>query len=245
MKGGAETVGGGNKMATTDVRVVMAHGGWADGSSWARVITGLAAHGIKAVAAPLPLTDLADDVAALNRTIERMPGPVTLVAHAYAGAVIGLAQPERVKGLVYVTAFAPDGGEKLTDLFFRAEPHPRAPKLAPDSANLLWLPEDAFATAFAQNASADDLTMLAAVQRPLRFSCMTVPTTGDLLWKQVPTWYLVAEQDRMIVPTTQRFMAERMKAKIKSHAVDHTPIVTAPAPVIDIILDALRAISAD
>ena len=140
------------------------------------MITGLAAHGIKAVAAPLPLTDLADDVAALNRTIERMPGPVTLVAHAYAGAVIGLAQPERVKGLVYVTAFAPDGGEKLTDLFFRAEPHPRAPKLAPDSANLLWLPDDAFATAFAQNASVDDLTVLAAVQRPLRFSCMTVPT---------------------------------------------------------------------
>jgi pimeloyl-ACP methyl ester carboxylesterase len=174
-----------------------------------------------------------------------MPGPVTLVAHAYAGAVIGLAQPERVKGLVYVTAFAPDDGEKLTDLFFRAEPHPRAPKLAPDSANLLWLPHDAFPIAFAQNASADDLTVLAAVQRPLRFSCMTVPTTGDLLWKKVPTWYLVAEQDRMIVPTTQRFMAERMKAKIKSHAVDHTPIVTAPALVIDIILDAVRSISAD
>ena len=232
-------------MATTDVRVVMAHGGWADGSSWARVTIGLAAHGIQAVAAPLPLplTDLADDVAALNRTIERMPGPVTLVAHAYAGAVIGLAQPERVKGLVYVTAFAPDGGEKLTDLFFRAEPHPRAPKLAPDSANLLWLPDDAFATAFAQNASADDLTVLAAVQRPLRFSCMTVPTTGDLLWKKVPTWYLVAEQDRMIVPTTQRFMAERMKAKIKAHAVDHTPSVTAPGTVVDIIRDAMRFVT--
>ena len=150
-------------MATTDVRVVMAHGGWADGSSWARVTIGLAAHGIKAVAAPLPLTDLADDVAALNRTIERMPGPVTLVAHAYAGAVIGLAQPERVRALVYVTAFAPDGGEKLTDLFFRAEPHPRAPKLAPDSANLLWLPHDAFPIAFAQNASADDLTVVVEI----------------------------------------------------------------------------------
>ena len=131
-------------MAMKDVTVVLAHGGWADGSSWARVITGLAAHGIKAVAAPLPLTDLADDVAALNRSIERMPGPVVLAAHAYAGAVIGLARPERVKALVYVNAFAPDEGEKLTDLFFRAEPHPQAPKLAPDSANLLWLPDDAF-----------------------------------------------------------------------------------------------------
>jgi pimeloyl-ACP methyl ester carboxylesterase len=132
-----------------DVSVVLAHGGWADGSSWARVITGLAAHGVKAVAAALPLTELADDVEALNRSIERIPGPVVLAARAYAGAVIGLARPERVKALVYVNSFAPDEGEKLTDLFFRAEPHPQTPKLAPDSANLLWLPDDAFSKAFA------------------------------------------------------------------------------------------------
>jgi pimeloyl-ACP methyl ester carboxylesterase len=229
-------------MAMKDVSVVMAHGGWADGSSWARVVTGLAAHGIKAAAAPLPLTELADDVAALNRSIERMPGPVVLVAHAYAGAVIGLARPERVKALVYVNAFAPDEGEKLTDLFFRAEPHPQAPKLVPDSANLLWLPDDAFPKAFAQNASADDLTVLAAVQRPLSFSCMTV-AAGPPLWKKVPTWYLVAEHDHMIVPATQRFMAERMKAKIKPHPVDHTPIVTAPGPVVDIIREAVQSVA--
>jgi pimeloyl-ACP methyl ester carboxylesterase len=226
-------------MATKDVSVVLAHGGWADGSSWARVITGLTAAGVKTAAAPLPLTSLADDVVALNRSIERMPGPVVLAAHAYAGAIIGLARPERVKALVYVTAFAPDEGEKLTDLFFRAEPHPQAPKLAPDSANLLWLPDDAFPKAFAQNASAEDLTVLAAVQRPLSFSCMTVPA-GPPLWKNVPTWYLIAEHDHMIVPATQRFMAERMKAKIKSHVVDHTPIVTAPGPVVDIICDAVQ-----
>jgi pimeloyl-ACP methyl ester carboxylesterase len=150
-------------MAMKDVTVVMAHGGWADGSSWARVIAGLAAHGVKSIAAPLSLTDLADDVAALNRSIERTQGPVVLAAHAYAGAVIGLARPERVQALVYIAAFAPDEGEKLTDLFFRAEPHPQAPKLAPDSTNLLWLPEDAFPKAFAQNASADDIALLAAV----------------------------------------------------------------------------------
>ena len=225
-----------------DVSVVLAHGGWADGSSWARVITGLAPHGIKAIAAPLPLTELADDVEALNRSIERVPGPVILAAHAYAGAVIGLARPERVKALVYVTAFAPDNGEKLTDLFFRAEPHPQAPKLAPDGANLLWLPDDAFPKAFAQNASAEDLTVLKATQRPLRFSCMTVPTAGPVLWKKVPTWYLVAEHDHMIIPATQRFMAERMKANIKSHPVDHTPIVTAPGPVVDIIREAVQSV---
>jgi len=226
-----------------DVSVVLAHGGWADGASWARVITGLAAHGIKAVAAPLPLTELADDVEALNHSIGRVPGSVVLAAHAYAGAVIGLARPERVKALVYVTSFAPDDGEKLTDLFFRTEPHPQAPKLAPDNANLLWLPDDAFAKAFAQNASAEDLTVLKATQRPLRFSCMTVPTVGPVLWRKVPSWYLVAEHDHMIVPATQRFMAERMRAKIKPHAVDHTPIVTAPGPVVDIIREAVQSVA--
>jgi pimeloyl-ACP methyl ester carboxylesterase len=228
-------------MAVNDVSVVMAHGGWADGSSWGRVITGLAAHGVRASAAPLPLTSLANDVTALNRSIERTPGPVVLAAHAYAGAVIGLVRPERVKALVYVTAFAPHEGEKLTDLFFRAEPHPQAPKLTPDSANLLWLPDEAFAKAFAQNASAEELAVLAAVQRPLSFSCMTVPA-GPPLWRNIPSWYLIAEHDHMIVPATQRFMAERMNAKIRSHAVDHTPIVTAPGPVIDIIRDAVRSV---
>jgi pimeloyl-ACP methyl ester carboxylesterase len=231
-------------MAMTDVTVVLAHGGWADGSSWSRVITGLAAHGVKSVAAALPLTDLADDVAALNRTLARVPGPVVLAAHAYAGAVIGLATAERIKALVYVNAFAPDDGETLTELFFRAEPHPQAPKLAPDGDNLLWLPDDAFATAFAPDASAEDHTVLAAAQRPLRFSCMTVPTTGPVLWKSVPTWYLVAENDRMIPTETQRLMAERMNAKTRSHAVDHAPIVTAPGPVVDSLLEAVAAAAA-
>jgi pimeloyl-ACP methyl ester carboxylesterase len=163
------------------------------------------------------------------------------VAHAYAGAEIGQATTDRVKALVYVNAFAPDDGETLTELFFRAEPHPQAPKLAPDGDNLLWLPDDAFATAFAPDASADDHAVLPAVQRPLRFSCMTIPTAGPVSWKSVPTWYLVAENHRMIPTETQRLMAERMKAQIRSHAVDHAPIVTALGAVVDIILEAASA----
>jgi pimeloyl-ACP methyl ester carboxylesterase len=78
------------------------------------------------------------------------------------------------------------------------------------------------------------------VQRPLSLSCITVPA-GRPLWKDIPSWFLVAEDDRMIVPATQRYMAERMKAKTKAHAVDHTPSVTAPGAVVDIIRDAIRA----
>jgi pimeloyl-ACP methyl ester carboxylesterase len=229
-------------MAIKDVSVVLAHGAWADGSSWARVITALTTEGTKALAAPLPLTSLAEDVAALNRSLDRTDGPIVLAGHAYAGAVIALARSERVKALVYVTALAPDEGEKVSDVFYRSEPHPKAPKLAPDNNGWIWLPDGAFATAFAQNASADDRAVLAAVQRPMSLSCITVPV-GRPLWKDVPTWFLVAEEDRMIVPETQRYMAERMKAKIRAHAVDHTPSVTEPRVVVDIIQEAISSVS--
>jgi pimeloyl-ACP methyl ester carboxylesterase len=231
-----------NKMAAKDVSVVLAHGAWADGSSWARVITALKAEGVKVSATPLPLTSLADDAAALNRSLDRTEGPIVLAGHAYAGAVIALARPERVKALVYITALAPDEGEKVSEVFYRLEPHPQAPKLAPDNNGLIWLPDEAFATAFAQHASAADQALLAAVQRPISLNCITVPA-GRPLWKDVPSWFLVAEDDRMIVAETQRYMAERMRAKTKAHAVDHTPSVTAPKAVVDIIHDAIGATS--
>jgi pimeloyl-ACP methyl ester carboxylesterase len=225
-----------------DVSVVLAHGAWADGSSWARVVTALKAEGTAVSAAPLPLTSLADDVAALNRSLDRTEGPIVLAGHAYAGAVIALARPERVKALVYVTALAPDEGEKVADVFYRLEPHPQAPKLAPDTNGLIWLPEAAFEKAFAQHASTDDRSVLAAVQRPISLNCITVPVARPL-WRDVPRWFLVAEDDRMIVPDTQRYMAERMKAKTKAHAVDHTPMVSAPTVVVDIIRDAIRFVA--
>jgi pimeloyl-ACP methyl ester carboxylesterase len=227
-------------MAATNVSVVLAHGAWADGSSWARIISALKIEGVNVSAAPLPLTSLADDVAALNRSLDRTDGPIVLAGHAYAGAVIALARPERVKALVYVTALAPDEGEKVADVFYRLAPHPKAPKLAPDSTGLIWLPEEAFAAAFAQNASVQDRAVLAAVQRPISPNCITVPV-GRPLWKDVPSWFLLAEDDRMIIRETQLYMAERMRAKIKAHAVDHAPMVTAPPVVTDIIRDAISA----
>ena len=228
-------------MSSNDLSVVLVHGAWADGSSWARVITALMKESVKVFAAPLPLTSLADDVAALNRSLDRTQGPIILAGHAYAGAVMALARPERVKALVYVTALAPNEGEKVTDVFYRLKPHPKAPKLAPDGDGLIWLPEEAFEAAFAQNASPDERAVLAAVQRPISLNCISVPV-GRPLWKDIPSWFLVAEDDRMIVPETQRYMARRMKAKIRAHAVDHIPSVTAPTTVVDVISDAIRSV---
>jgi pimeloyl-ACP methyl ester carboxylesterase len=225
-------------MSSNDLTVVLVHGAWADGSSWAKVIGPLAADGIKVVAAPLPLTSFPDDVSALDRTLERVTGPVVLVGHAYAGAVIAATRSEKVQALVYVAALAPDEGETVADVFYRIEPHPQAPKLAPDGHGLIWLPEAAFATAFAQHATTEELAVLTAVQRPISPACITVPV-GRPLWKDRPTWFLVAEEDRMIVGENQRFMAERMNARTRSHPVDHMPLVTAPSVVVNIIRDAI------
>ena len=229
-------------MSVNNVSVVLVHGAWADGSSWSKVIGPLRTEAARVVAAPLPLTSLADDLAALERTLERVEGAVVLVGHAYAGAVIGATRNDKVRSLVYVAALAPDEGETVADIFYRAKPHPQAPLLGPDKHGAIWLPDHAFAEAFAQHASTEEQTVLAAVQRPIAAACIGV-AVGRPLWKDRPSWFLVAEQDRMINPDTQHFMAERMKASVRSHQVDHTPIVTAPGVVVDIIRDAMRAIA--
>jgi pimeloyl-ACP methyl ester carboxylesterase len=218
---------------------VLVHGAWADGTSWHKVIGALKADGISVVAAPLPLTSLAADVEALDRTLERVAGPVVLVGHAYAGAVIASTLAANVASLVYVAALAPDEGETVSDVFSRGTPHALAPKIAPDAHGLLWLPDDAFASAFAQHATAKEQALLAAVQRPIAVSCISVPV-GRPLWKDRPSYFLIAQEDRMIVPETQRFMAERMKARTRSLSVDHAPILTAPHAVVEVIRAAMR-----
>jgi pimeloyl-ACP methyl ester carboxylesterase len=228
-------------MSSSDVSVVLVHGAWADGSSWSRIIGPLAAGGLEVSAPPLPLTSFQDDVAALDRALERAPGPVVLAGHAYAGAVIAATRSNKVRALVYVAALAPDEGETVADVFYRIKPHPQAPNLAPDNHGLIYLSNEAFAAAFAQNAAAEELAVLAAVQRPISPACITVRVPRPL-WKDRPTWFLVAEQDRMIVPEIQRFMSDRMQAQVRSHAVDHAPIVTAPAVVLDVLLDAISAV---
>jgi pimeloyl-ACP methyl ester carboxylesterase len=220
--------------------VVVIHGAWADGSSWEPVIRRLQGKGLNVVAAPIPLTSLGEDAAALRRTIARTEGPVIVAGHAYAGAVVGTANDERVKGLVYVAALSPDEGETVADVFYRNESHPNAPKLAPDADGFIWMPDESFAQAFAQNATPEQITLCRAVQRPISVKSIQEPVASPA-WKTKPVWYLLAEEDRMINPRTQRFMAERMRAIIRSYGVDHTPLLTAPDTVADIILEAVQA----
>jgi pimeloyl-ACP methyl ester carboxylesterase len=220
--------------------VVLVHGAWADGSSWAEVILALEQQGLQVVAAQIPLTSLSDDAAALKRTVARTKGPVILAAHAYAGAVIATATEEQVKALVFIAALAPDEGETVAQVFYRDEPHAKAPKLAPDADGLIWMPEDGFANAFAQNATAEQIALSKAVQRPIALKSIQEPAPKPA-WKSRPSWFLIAEEDRMINPKTQHFMAERMDATIHALKVDHTPLLTAPDEVANIILEAAKA----
>jgi pimeloyl-ACP methyl ester carboxylesterase len=221
--------------------VVVVHGAWADGSSWEPVIRRLQKQGLEVIAAPIPLTSLSEDAAALRRTLARTQGPVVLAGHAYAGAVIATSHDERVKALVYIAALAPDEGETIAQVFYRDEAHPNAPKLAPYADGFIWMPDESFAQAFAQNATPEQVDLCRAVQRPISVNCIQEQASSPA-WKAKPTWYLLAEEDRMINPKTQRFMAERMKATVRSFAVDHATLLTAPGKVTGIILEAAQAI---
>jgi pimeloyl-ACP methyl ester carboxylesterase len=217
--------------------VVFVPGAWADGSSWGTVINGVAEAGLGVICAPIPLTTLSDDIAAVRRVVGRIDGPVVLVAHAYAGAVIAGVDDQKVKGLVYVTALAPDEGETTVQVFTREAPHPDAPTIAPDEHGYIWMPHEAILTAFSPSAAADEQVRLEAIQRPINVACIVEKAPAPA-WRKKPAWYLIAEEDHMILEKTQRFMAERMKATIKTAKSDHIPSLTMPKPVIEIVLDA-------
>jgi pimeloyl-ACP methyl ester carboxylesterase len=218
---------------------VLVHGAWADGSCWQNLILPLRKEGLRVTCAPIPLTSLTDDIAALQRVLERTSGPAVLVGHAYGGAVIAGPNDDRVRSLVYIAALAPVEGETVADVFYRAKPHPEAPRMAPDAHGLVWMPEGAFAQAVAHKASPEQITILEAVQRPIAVKCIREKAPVPA-WKTKPSWYLLAEEDRMIAPETQRYMAERMGAKIRTHQVDHSPMHTAPDVVVGVILEAAQ-----
>lgn len=229
-------------MKRKSTTAVLVHGAWADESSWDNVTALLHSKGIKTVTPRLPLSSLADDVAALDKVLAGLEGDAVLVGHAYAGAVISATRSPKVKALVHVAGIAPDQGETVAEVFNRYGHDDKAPQLAPSADGLIRLPQEAFAIAFAQQASPQQQQVLAAKQLPISPACITVPVEHPR-WKDVPVWYLLAEQDYMIPAQTQRFVAERMHARISAYPVDHVPSVTAPELVEALIVDAIQYVA--
>jgi pimeloyl-ACP methyl ester carboxylesterase len=221
--------------------IVLVHGAFADASGWNRVIGLLERDGYSVTAAQLPLKSLADDVETTRRVIDAQKGPVVLVGHSYGGAVITAAAAGRkdVRALVYVAAFAPDAGEKLGELLNRFSPSAVVQALVPDAAGFVSIDRSKFAAAFAADVTPSEARLMAATQKPIAGAIFEQSMEGTA-WRTVPSWYLLARSDRAIPPELQKFMADRIGARVVEVESSHVPFMSRPGEVADVIESAAR-----
>ena len=234
---GTQDMGTTTNATSTNTTIILVHGGWADGSSWGKVIPILKNAGHRVIAVQLPLHNSADDIATVKRAIELAGGPVLLVGHSYGGFVItnaGSNNPN-VTGLVYVAAFAPDEGQSLGTFVTPAMLPPGI--LIADSAGLTYINPDMFQDAFAQDVNTTEADIMAIAQKPFNQSIFGEPS-GPPAWKQLKTWYQVSDSDHMIPPDTQRMFAQRMNATTISIDTSHASYVAHPDEIAQLILGA-------
>ena len=218
--------------------IVLVHGAFADGSSWAKVIAILQANGYNVTAVQNPLTSLADDVAATRRALAQQEGPVILVGHSWAGVVITEAGTDpNVAGLVYVAAFAPDLGEAVGELGKAYPPPPALAAPIVDKQGFMTLPADAVAKHFASDLPASEARVVAATQGPIAASAFGAQVSA-VAWKTKPSWYIVSKLDGAIAPDEERFFAKRMKATTTELSASHVPMLSQPKAVAAVIMDA-------
>jgi pimeloyl-ACP methyl ester carboxylesterase len=214
--------------------VLLVHGAWADGSSWSKVIPRLTAVGLNVVAVQIPLTSLADDVAATERAIALADGPVLLVGHSYGGAVITEAGNDpKVVGLVFVSAFAPDTGESSLSLA-TANPTPAGGELRSDASEFFKLTSTGIFDDFAQDLSRTEKTILDVTQVPTAGAALGAPATNPS-WRNKPTWFVIAANDRTVSPQLEAMEAKRMNAKTITVSTSHVAMLADPERVADFI----------
>jgi pimeloyl-ACP methyl ester carboxylesterase len=212
--------------------ILLVHGAWADGSSWSKVVPILQADGYSVVAVQLPLTSLAEDVAAVQRAIALEPGPLLLVGHSYGGAVITQAGNDpKVEGLLYVNAFAPDAGESAYGLGNTVPATPVGSEIRPDAQGYLKLTDAGIASDFAQELTDREKATLAVTQGPINATDALGGTVTTPAWKSRPSWYIVGSNDRVISPALEQTMATRMKATTITLASCHVSLLAHPADV--------------
>ncbi len=217
--------------------VVLVHGAWADGSSWAKVIPYLQAAGLKVISVQNPLTSVADDVAATKRVLAMQDGPTVLVGHSYAGTVVSDAGADaKVTALVYVAARAPDAGEDFVAL---AAKFPTMPVRAgvENHDGFAYLSEDAFLKYFADGVPAEAAKVLYAAQQPIS-TTLFAGKTSAAAWHTKPSWYAVSKNDNTTSPDLERFLAKRMNATTVELDSGHLSLVTHPKEIADMILAA-------
>jgi pimeloyl-ACP methyl ester carboxylesterase len=217
--------------------IVLIHGAWADGSSWAEVIPRLQAAGLKVTAVQNPLTSLAASVAATRRALALQDGPTVLVAHSWGGTVLSeVGVDPKVTALVYVAARAPDAGEDFVAL---SGTFPAGPVRAglQEHDGFLKISEEAFLRSFANGVARKEAEILYAVQEPAAASLFGERTTAAA-WHSKPSWYAVSKLDQTINPDLERFLAKRMNATTVELEAGHLSLVSHPKQIADLILAA-------
>jgi len=225
--------------------IVLVHGAWADASSWSKVIPTLHEAGYNVVATQHSLQSLADDAETVRRAAEAMEGPTLLVGHSYGGAVITEAAHlcPNVTGLVYIAAFALEAGESLAILSASSPvPPPGAAAVRPDKYGMLWIDRNLFAENFCQDVDSTEGLVMAAVQKPLSGKCFEDKVT-DAGWKNLPCWYQVSSEDRMIPAPAEQFMAQRINATTISLATSHASMVAQPHEIAEFIISAAEEVA--
>jgi pimeloyl-ACP methyl ester carboxylesterase len=217
--------------------VVLVHGAWADGSSWAEVIPRLQAAGLKVTAVQNPLTSLADSVASTRRALALQDGPTVLVAHSWGGTVISETGTDpKVTAPVYVAARAPDAGEDFVALSAK---YPTGAVRAgiEEHDGFTTLSEESFLKYFANGVAPKEAEVLYAVQEPTAASLFGGRTTAAAGHSK-PSWYAVSKLDQTINPDLERFLAARMKATTVELEAGHLSLVSHPKEIADLILAA-------
>jgi pimeloyl-ACP methyl ester carboxylesterase len=218
--------------------VVLVHGAFADGSSWAKVIPLLQARGLNVVAVQNPTTSLADDVTATKRVVEKLTGPVVLVGHSWGGQVITQAgNDDKVDALVYVSAFAVDNGQSINDLLKGLPPPVWASALQKDSGSALTLTTQGIVDDFAQDLSPTQQHVIAATQTPWPAAAIDDKVT-TAAWHTKPSWFVISDKDRMIDPKLQAAMAHTIGATVSHANTSHLPMFKDPQAVADAIIAA-------
>jgi len=216
--------------------IVFCHGIWADGSSFSKVIPPLQALGYQVIAAQYGLDSNEDDVATVKRTLGRVNSPTILVGHSYGGSVITAAgTDDRVIGLVYISALAPDAGETsqtqlanfpTTDVFQYVEP----------ADGRLWLKPEGI-SCFAGDLSEQDQKLVWATHYAPAADLFSRNAPG-VAWKTKPSWFVVAKNDRTVQPDLERFFAKRMGAKVTEVESSHVAMLAQPDAVVKVIREA-------
>lgn len=223
--------------------IVLVHGAFADSSSWNGVIKILEHDGYHVVAAANPLRGVASDAQYVGGIVANTTSPVVLVGHSYGGAVITNAATghANVKGLVYVSAFAPDAGESAAELANRFPGSTLGPALAPpvklaDGTSDLYIQQDKFHDQFAADVSPEEAKLMAAGQRPITDVALNEKSAGAA-WKNTPSWFVYGDKDKNIPPAAMAFMADRVHARerLVVKGASHVVMVSHPEAVARVI----------